>query len=437
MSVKEQGAPDKSRNRAGCLRLPIKLPLWRLGPRQLLQERLGKNPPLKPWSIDRTVWMGPGHSGEAEGMFLVFLLPAPSPGAACSAAWDTHPPSHLPSAFPAALPGGRGVPPAAHEGPDQLLHPLCGGHPCPDRAGARGVQAEHGEHWRGDAAAQLRRKQGDRLPPARLVGVERDRHIFPAPCSKEQPAAPMSGPVPASNGAAEGSGFVPGPALRGKGCCEDPKVMLVSFPPAGPLDFEELSDPSGPAAKPSASLGWAAKSANGTLQSLQMLIQDDSDYDDEEPHKFYVRIKPIQPRERTSSAVAVEQLKASVGSLILPPGLGCTMKRHSSRHLKSLASATAETDSDPAPVPADKPGHAPAPRLATQAKRYPCVPGSHVCVALLGSGSQLRDQLPCSAKAPILCLKNCVSAFACTSWHDFRSPGSGCNSVNPELLPRA
>ncbi|XP_044276965.1 F-BAR domain only protein 1 isoform X2 [Varanus komodoensis] len=94
----------------------------------------------------------------------------------------------------------------------------------------------------------------------------------------------------------------------------------------------------------------------------------DSDYDDEEPHKFYVRIKPIQPRERTSSAVAVEQLKASVGSLILPPGLGCTMKRHSSRHLKSLASATAETDSDPAPVPADKPGHAPAPRLATQAK---------------------------------------------------------------------
>uniref|UniRef100_A0A8D2LND8 MHD domain-containing protein n=1 Tax=Varanus komodoensis TaxID=61221 RepID=A0A8D2LND8_VARKO len=48
----------------------------------------------------------------------------------------------------------------------------------------------------------------------------------------------------------------------------------------------------------------------------------DSDYDDEEPHKFYVRIKPIQPRERTSSAVAVEQLKASVGSLILPPGLG-------------------------------------------------------------------------------------------------------------------
>ncbi|XP_063003282.1 F-BAR domain only protein 1 [Elgaria multicarinata webbii] len=94
----------------------------------------------------------------------------------------------------------------------------------------------------------------------------------------------------------------------------------------------------------------------------------DSDYDDEEPHKFYVRIKPVQPRERTSSAAAVEQLKASVGSLILPPSVGCTMKRHSSRHLKTLAPATVETDSDTPPGPGDKSGHAPTPRIAARTK---------------------------------------------------------------------
>uniref|UniRef100_A0A670ZFE1 FCH and mu domain containing endocytic adaptor 1 n=1 Tax=Pseudonaja textilis TaxID=8673 RepID=A0A670ZFE1_PSETE len=43
------------------------------------------------------------------------------------------------------------------------------------------------------------------------------------------------------------------------------------------------------------------------------------------PPKFYIRIKPVQPPERVGSAAtsaATEQLKASVGSLILPPGVG-------------------------------------------------------------------------------------------------------------------
>lgn len=51
----------------------------------------------------------------------------------------------------------------------------------------------------------------------------------------------------------------------------------------------------------------------------------DSDYDEEEPHKFYIRIKPVQPRDRSNSAAAtaaMEQLKASVGNLILPPSVG-------------------------------------------------------------------------------------------------------------------
>ncbi|KAB1259901.1 F-BAR domain only protein 1 [Camelus dromedarius] len=49
----------------------------------------------------------------------------------------------------------------------------------------------------------------------------------------------------------------------------------------------------------------------------------DSDFDDEEPRKFYVHIKPAPPRAAACSPeAAVAQLRATAGSLILPPGPG-------------------------------------------------------------------------------------------------------------------
>ncbi|MBZ3872368.1 F-BAR domain only protein 1 [Sciurus carolinensis] len=58
----------------------------------------------------------------------------------------------------------------------------------------------------------------------------------------------------------------------------------------------------------------------------------DSDFDDEEPRKFHVHIKPAPARAPScSSEAAAAQLRATAGSLILPPGPGGTMKRHSSR----------------------------------------------------------------------------------------------------------
>nr|XP_036861216.1 F-BAR domain only protein 1 [Manis javanica] len=58
----------------------------------------------------------------------------------------------------------------------------------------------------------------------------------------------------------------------------------------------------------------------------------DSDFDDEEPRKFHVHIKPAAARAPTySPEAAAAQLRATAGSLILPPGPGGTMKRHSSR----------------------------------------------------------------------------------------------------------
>lgn len=49
----------------------------------------------------------------------------------------------------------------------------------------------------------------------------------------------------------------------------------------------------------------------------------DSDFDDDEPRKFYVHIKPAPARAPTCSPeAAAAQLRATAGSLILPPGPG-------------------------------------------------------------------------------------------------------------------
>ncbi|XP_063084025.1 F-BAR domain only protein 1 isoform X2 [Cavia porcellus] len=70
---------------------------------------------------------------------------------------------------------------------------------------------------------------------------------------------------------------------------------------------------------------------NSTAE-LSRFSSSDSDFDDEEPRKFYVHIKPAPARAPAcSSEAAAAQLRATAGSLILPPGPGGTMKRHSAR----------------------------------------------------------------------------------------------------------
>lgn len=83
----------------------------------------------------------------------------------------------------------------------------------------------------------------------------------------------------------------------------------------------------------------------------------DSDYDEDEPRKFYVHIKPVQPREAAGSAEAtVEQLKATVGNLILPPSIGGTVKRQSSRHVASLTPAPSDAEPEGTLVAGDGAG---------------------------------------------------------------------------------
>ncbi|KAM6294803.1 LOW QUALITY PROTEIN: F-BAR domain only protein 1 [Aegotheles albertisi] len=80
----------------------------------------------------------------------------------------------------------------------------------------------------------------------------------------------------------------------------------------------------------------------------------DSDYDEDEPRKFYVRIN-VQPRDASAEAT-VEQLRATMGNLILPPGIGGTVKRQSSRHVTSVTPAPSDPDPEGTLVPGDGAG---------------------------------------------------------------------------------
>ncbi|XP_030919139.1 F-BAR domain only protein 1 [Geospiza fortis] len=85
----------------------------------------------------------------------------------------------------------------------------------------------------------------------------------------------------------------------------------------------------------------------------------DSDYDEDEPRKFYVHIKPVQPREAPGSAeAAAEQLKGTVGNLILAPGVGGTVRRQASRHTASLTPACGDTDPEGTLAAGDSTGRA-------------------------------------------------------------------------------
>ncbi|AWP10701.1 F-BAR domain only protein 1 [Scophthalmus maximus] len=54
----------------------------------------------------------------------------------------------------------------------------------------------------------------------------------------------------------------------------------------------------------------------------------DSDFDDDEPKKFHIQIRPVASSGRSSSAATEKELKATVGALTLPPNRGVTIKRH-------------------------------------------------------------------------------------------------------------
>ncbi|KAL1022929.1 hypothetical protein UPYG_G00034330 [Umbra pygmaea] len=72
----------------------------------------------------------------------------------------------------------------------------------------------------------------------------------------------------------------------------------------------------------------------------------DSDFDDEEPKKFHIQIRPVGSSRSNSAATEIE-LKATVGALTLPPNRGVSIKRHLSRSSSTTGRSEGEGEGAP------------------------------------------------------------------------------------------
>lgn len=102
-------------------------------------------------------------------------------------------------------------------------------------------------------------------------------------------------------------------------------------------------------------------------QENNFCSSSDSDFDDNEgPRRFHIQIKPFQPRdENCNTEAAVEELRATVGTLILPPSTGVTMKRNSSRHAAVLNPASVDAESEAMPGTGEESRKLPTPSLTS------------------------------------------------------------------------
>ncbi|XP_017275855.1 F-BAR domain only protein 1 [Kryptolebias marmoratus] len=64
----------------------------------------------------------------------------------------------------------------------------------------------------------------------------------------------------------------------------------------------------------------------------------DSDFDDEEPKKFHIQIRPVASNNRSNSVATEKELKATVGSLTLPPNRGARQQTAVKWHLSRNSS---------------------------------------------------------------------------------------------------
>ncbi|XP_029356881.1 f-BAR domain only protein 1 isoform X2 [Echeneis naucrates] len=74
----------------------------------------------------------------------------------------------------------------------------------------------------------------------------------------------------------------------------------------------------------------------------------DSDFDDDEPKKFHIQIRPVACSNRSNSAATERELKATVGTLTLPPNRSVrqqvSVKRHLSRNSSTAGGRSEESE---------------------------------------------------------------------------------------------
>ncbi|KAM7409720.1 hypothetical protein PAMA_001284 [Pampus argenteus] len=91
----------------------------------------------------------------------------------------------------------------------------------------------------------------------------------------------------------------------------------------------------------------ADSTQNGCAEEKEdNFYSSDSDFDDEEPKKFHIQIRPVASSKHSSSAATEKELKATVGALTLPPNRGVrqqvSIKRHLSRNSSTAGGRSEE-----------------------------------------------------------------------------------------------
>ncbi|XP_019202354.1 f-BAR domain only protein 1 isoform X3 [Oreochromis niloticus] len=91
----------------------------------------------------------------------------------------------------------------------------------------------------------------------------------------------------------------------------------------------------------------ADSTQNGCSEEKETnFYSSDSDFDDDEPKKFHIQIRPVASSNRSSSVATEKELKATVGALTLPPnrGLKQQVKRHLSRNSSTAGGRSEDGD---------------------------------------------------------------------------------------------
>ncbi|XP_061680036.1 f-BAR domain only protein 1 [Syngnathoides biaculeatus] len=125
----------------------------------------------------------------------------------------------------------------------------------------------------------------------------------------------------------------------------------------------------------------------------------DSDFDDEEPKKFQIQIRPVANSNRSSAAACEKELKATVGTLTLPPNRGVNVKRHFSRnsstagHTEDEGASTRDTEQESLRRSTSSPDHS---RLSSTASGVDSLFGPPLETAFkfksFGGREQLQEQ---------------------------------------------
>lgn len=155
----------------------------------------------------------------------------------------------------------------------------------------------------------------------------------------------------------------------------------------------------------------------------------DSDFDDEEPKKFHIQIRPVASSNRSSSLATEKELKATVGALTLPPNRG--PKQQVKRHL-SRNSSTAGGRSDEGEAASRRDGEQEGLRRSTSSPDH-----SRLSSTASGSDSLFGPPLESAFKSKSFDSRDQLreqSAFGASEYAAFSSDSSSPENVEDSGL---